>query len=195
MFQLETNKNYAVGVNWGAIRQRFMFMKTGEVDLDLTCAAFDKDNRFYDIIYFGNIDSRDKAIIHSGDDQAGDLDGDDELDNETIEFNLAKLDTDVSLLIFFLNSYNKKVFQQLPHAIIRFFERNDEGELNIYSEDLTDGQFKGSLSMILGEVFKLDQKWIFKPVGKPIYEQDLKRTLLSLGQYVVERNDLIHNEA
>lgn len=194
MISLSINKPYFVGVNWGAIKPRFRFFGGIDVDLDLTCAAFDKDNKFYDIIYFGNIKSRDNAIIHSGDDQIGDIGGDDNLDNETIKFDLSCLDENVSLLIFFLNSYNKKVFQNLPHAIIRLYENNINAENNLYLKDLTDSHFKGSLSMILGEVFMQNNQWVFRNLGKPIYEKDLKRTLLYLGQYAAEREELSSDE-
>ena len=70
--------NFCVGVNWGMIEKKGLFgTRKVAVDLDASCALFNANNEPLDIVYFGQLRSKDGAIFHSGDDLTGDADGDD----------------------------------------------------------------------------------------------------------------------
>ena len=67
-------QNICVGINWGAIEKKGMFgfgTSKEAVDLDASCALYDDNKKMTDIIYFGNLKSKDGAVKHSGDDQSG----------------------------------------------------------------------------------------------------------------------------
>jgi len=81
-----------VGVNWGAIEKKGFFgTKKVAVDLDASIGLFKETKELIDVVYFGQLKSRDGSIAHSGDDRTGDLDGDDGLDNEIITIELSKV--------------------------------------------------------------------------------------------------------
>lgn len=47
------------------------------------------------VVYFGELKALDGAILHSGDDRTGDMDGDDGLDNEIITIKMNSLQATV----------------------------------------------------------------------------------------------------
>ena len=116
--------NFCVGCNWGAITKKTFFglgSKVVDVDLDLSCLLFDAEGNPVDHIYSplyqfrsrnpqlglpdGKVDSRDRALHHTGDDRTGDTNGDDGLDNEIITVDLTRVDSNINQIVFFLNIY------------------------------------------------------------------------------------------
>ena len=54
-------QNICVGINWGAIEKKGWFGGTSKeaVDLDASCALYDDNKNLLDIIYFGQLKSKD----------------------------------------------------------------------------------------------------------------------------------------
>src|SRR6188768_1515907 len=76
-----------VGINWGAIEKKgFLGLSKSKeaVDLDASCALINGNKQLEEIIYFGNLKSKNGSVKHSGDDLTGDMGGDDGIDNEVI---------------------------------------------------------------------------------------------------------------
>ncbi|MDR2475917.1 MAG: TerD family protein [Bacteroidales bacterium] len=190
--------DFCVGVNWGAIETSGGFLglskKVTDVDLDLSCLLVDSNNNMCDHIYSplykpeflqryglprGKLDSSDYALHHSGDDLAGDKGGDDGLDNEIITVNLAKINSNVAQIFFFLNNVGREDFSQIPYAKIRMYEgtptrvKEVVASYNISSER----QYSGKRAIIMAKLYKKGNEWKFNAIGDPSDDNNLCETI------------------
>jgi tellurium resistance protein TerZ len=173
--------NICVGVNWGAIETRgFLGKKKVEaVDLDASCATFDEQNNRLEVIYFGNLRSRDGSIRHSGDDVTGDTGGDDGLDNEVITIDLSRLQSNVSKIAFVLNSFRGHDFKTIPFASIRIYEGTPTQVNEVFAtyDIANDAAFAGSVSMVMGVFYRRKGDWKFNAIGEPTSDRKLEETI------------------
>ena len=164
------------GSNWGMIRGTFGLSKT-KVDLDSSIILLDAQGNKVDIVYFGHKDA--PGVHHYGDDLTGDTDGDDGIDNETVEITLSKLDSRVEHVFFVLNLYNSrevKSFDKIPYIGIRIYtspnnrpkERVSDPVTVLAQYSLKDmaSEFRGKESVILGEAYRRNGEWKFKAIGE-----------------------------
>lgn len=148
-------QNVCVGINWGAIEKKglFGFGATKEaVDLDASCALFDETKKLTEVIYFGNLRSKDGSVKHSGDDLTGDMAGDDGLDNEVITLDFSMLKPQISYVAFVLNSFRGQDFGTIPFASIRIYEGTPKRVNEIFATyDIAHSKdFAGHVSMVMG---------------------------------------------
>ena len=158
-----------VGLGWDAAEQKGGFFSRifGNSDsIDCDASVFlcqggkfvDKD----DLVYFGNLEHRSKAVKHMGDNLTGEGEGDD----EQIFVNLDELPRRYDKLIFVVNIYKaverKQHFGMIKNAFIRIIDDETREELCRFnlSDDYTD-----MLSMIAGEVYRRGDEWKFNAVG------------------------------
>lgn len=181
-----TLQNVCIGVNWGAIEKKsWLGIKSKEaVDLDASCALYDENKNLLDVIYFGQLKSKDGAIKHSGDDLVGDVGGDDGLDNEIISVDFTKLSSNVTYVAFILNSYKGQDFASIPFASIRIFEGTPLRVNEIFAtyNIAKDETFAGHVSMVLGVVYKRNNEWKFNAIGEPTKDKKLKETVDTVKQ-------------
>src|SRR4030095_5534735 len=105
-------QNICVGINWGAIEKKGLFgTKKEPVDLDGSCCVYDSNKNLLDTVSFQKLKSSCMAIIHSGDDLTGDLNGDDGLDNEVITLDFGRLNPSAHHVAFFINSFRGQDFK------------------------------------------------------------------------------------
>jgi tellurium resistance protein TerZ len=177
-------QNICVGVNWGAIEKTGFWgnKKMEAVDLDGSCATFDDNNKALEVIYFGNLKSKNGSIRHSGDDLTGDMGGDDGLDNEVITVDLAKLSAEVSKIAFVLNSFRGHDFKTIPFASIRIYEGTPSHVNEVFAtyDIANDVTFAGSVSMVMGVFYKRNSEWKFNAIGEATRDRDLKGTLTTV---------------
>jgi tellurium resistance protein TerZ len=177
-------QNICVGVNWGAIEKRsWLGGKTMEaVDLDASCATFDDNNKSLEVIYFGNLKSKNGSIRHSGDDLTGDMGGDDGQDNEVITVDLAQLPAEVSKIAFVLNSFRGHDFKTIPFASIRIYEGTPSRVNEVFAtyDIANDASFAGSVSMVMGVFYKRNGEWKFNAIGEATTDRDLRSTLVTV---------------
>ena len=168
-----------VGVNWGAMDKKGFFggEKKVAVDLDASCAVFDANKNPIEVIFFGNLVGQ--GIQHTGDDQTGNLDGDDGLDNEVIRVDLDSVSTKAEQIVFMLNSFRGQDFKDIPLASIRLYEGTADRVNTIFAQyDIAnDPQFAGSVSMILGKLLKQQGKWTFTAMGEITSDRKLEQTI------------------
>ncbi len=168
-----------VGVNWGAIEGKGFFggKKMIPVDLDASVGVFDSSRELIEIIYFGNL--RGQGINHSGDDLTGDMDGDDGLDNEVIVVDLNRVAASADQIVFVLNSFQGQDFKDIPFASIRLYEGTPERVDHILAtfDVANDPQFRGSVSMVMGKMYKNEGKWKFTAFGDTTPDRNLEGTL------------------
>lgn len=173
-----------VGVNWGAIEKKGFFggKKMEPVDLDASCATFDDKNNLLEVVYFGNLKSKNGSVRHSGDDVVGDTGGDDGLDNEVISVDLDRLDPATTKIAFVLNSFRGQDFKIIPFASIRIYEGTSSRVNEVFATyDIANGpNFAGHVSMVMGVFYKKSGDWKFNAIGEPTADKDLKGTLNSV---------------
>jgi tellurium resistance protein TerZ len=170
-------QSICVGINWGAIEKKglFGFGVTKEaVDLDASCALFDEVKNLMDVVYFGNLRSKDSAVQHSGDDLTGDMDGDDGLDNEVITLDFSRLSPAVNYVAFVLNSFRGQDFGTIPpKRVNEVYATYDIG----HSKD-----FAGHVSMVMGVFYKKNAEWKFNAIGEPTRDRKLEETVKTVSQ-------------
>lgn len=169
-----------VGVNWGAIEKKGLFgTKKVAVDLDASVGMYDEAKKLLDVVYFGQLKSRDGSVSHSGDDRTGDLDGDDGLDNEIITIELSKVPAEVKSVAVLLNSFQGQDFATIPFASVRLYEGTPTRVDSILASYniANDAKFKGSVSMVLGVLYRHGTAWKFKAVGDTTSDKKLEQTL------------------
>ncbi len=174
-------QNVCVGINWGAIEKKGWLggTKKEAVDLDASCAIFDANKQIIDVIYFGNLKSKDGAVRHSGDDLTGDMGGDDGLDNEVITLNLAQLNPNATHVAFVLNSFRGHDFGTIPFASIRIYEGTPTRVSEVFATyDIANGAgFAGHVSMVMGIFYVKNGDWKFNAIGEPTKDRELKDTI------------------
>jgi tellurium resistance protein TerZ len=178
-----------IGVNWGkitAVKSSLFGLVKNEVqtnvDLDVSVAVFDANNRLLDTVFFNKTTSDDFAIQHSGDDRKGD-DKADETDNETIYISLKKMRPNAEKLVIFINSYNGQEFDTIPYSKIRILD-NTEGKVAVFAQFNLSSQaeYKGKRSMVMAKVLKEKDGWRFMTIGEPTETIKVNETIKVIEQ-------------
>jgi tellurium resistance protein TerZ len=180
-------QNVCVGINWGAIEKKGLFglSKSKEaVDLDASCALYNENKQLLEVVYFGNLTSKNGSVKHSGDDLTGDMGGDDGLDNEIITLDFSKLDGNVAYVAFVLNSFRGHDFGTIPFASIRIYEGTTKQVTEVFAKfDIANGaNFAGHVSMVMGVFYKKNGEWKFNAIGEPTKDKKLEETVKTVTQ-------------
>jgi len=176
-----------VGINWGAIVKKGLFgigSSTVAVDLDASCAVYDENKKLIEVVYFGNLGSKDGSVKHSGDDLTGDTGGDDGLDNEVITVDFSRLTPNAAYVAFVLNSFKGQDFATIPFASIRIYEGSPKRVTEVFAKyDIANGEgFAGHVSMVLGVFYKKNGEWKFNAIGEPTKDRKLEQTVQTVTQ-------------
>ncbi|CAM4457911.1 TerD family protein [Deinococcus marmoris] len=149
-----------MGLGWDAIKKKGFFGFGGgsaDVDLDANALMFDAQGQLVDAVWFRQLQSKDGAIQHSGDNRTGAGDGDD----ESITVNLSRLPANVTTLIFSVNNYSGQDFSQIENAYCRLV--NTQGEAEIARYDLSAGGQHSA--MILASLKRQGNDWTMTAIG------------------------------
>lgn len=178
-------QNICVGINWGAIQKKGLFgSKKEAVDLDASCAIYDEKKNHIDSVNFTKLKSNDLAILHSGDDTTGDLNGDDGLDNEVITVNLANVAANASYIAFYVNSFKGQDFKDIPFASLRIYEGSPKRVNEEFAryDIANDATFSGKVAMILGVFYKKNNEWKFNAIGVPTNDRKFEQSIITIQQ-------------
>ncbi|MDK2126932.1 TerD family protein [Parachitinimonas caeni] len=121
----------SMGLGWDPVAKKGGFFGKllggggGSIDLDASCLMLDASKNPIDVVWFVQLQSRDGAIRHSGDNRTGEGDGDD----ETISVDLAALPVSVKYLVFTVNSFTGQTFDQVENARCRLVNLANGSEL------------------------------------------------------------------
>ncbi|MET3538822.1 TerD family protein [Chryseobacterium limigenitum] len=117
------------------------------------------DNHF---IFYNNLESPDKAVIHSGDNLTGDGNGDD----EQIKIDLTKIDDAVKEITVVVTIHEaesrKQNFGQVRNSFIRIFNTETNEELLKYE---LDEDFSIETAVEFGRIYNRNGEWKFEAVG------------------------------
>ena len=145
-------------------------------DFDLDASAFminDKrvipaDEYF---VFYGNTDSPDKALHHTGDDPTGGNSA--EGDDETIEVNLSQIHDDIKEILFVVTIHDagarKQNFGQVRSSYIRIVDNTSGNEIAKYE---LDEDFSVETGVEFGRLYRRDGAWKFEASGIG-YKEDL----------------------
>ena len=172
-----------VGLGWDPVEQGGGFLKalfgSGQADIDCDASVFllNEDSTPVDLIYFGNLRTKNDSIIHTGDNLTGEGAGDDEV----ILVDLDKIPAQVDKLLFVVNIYDcvrrKQNFGMIKNAYIRMADAKTNTEIARYN--LSD-DYSGKTALIVGLIYRYDKTWKFSAIGEGTNDtglNDMKRNL------------------
>lgn len=170
-----------VGLGWDTNRY------DGGYDFDLDASAFllgenGKLQRDEDFIFYNNLESRNKAVVHTGDNLTGDGEGDDEV----IMIDFTKIPDDVKKIAICVTIHEAasrgQNFGQVSNAYIRIAKLSDEfdtvGE-PVLKFDLEE-EFSIETALVVAEIYQKNGEWKFNAVAAG-YQGGLEAIVRSFG--------------
>lgn len=164
---LDKNMTMAmVGLGWDTNRY------DGGADFDLDASAFmlganGKVRKDEDFIFYGNLQSSDGSVRHTGDNLTGDGDGDDEV----LIIDFSKVPSDVSKIAITVTIYDApergQNFGQVSNAYVRVARMANENDFNgpeVLKFDLAE-EFSVETALVVCEIYKYGNDWKFNAVG------------------------------
>ena len=130
----------------------------GSIDLDASCIMLDANKQMVDAIWFGQLQSKDGSIQHTGDNRTGAGDGDDEV----INVNLSRIPNHVQALVFTVNSFTGQTFATVNNAFCRLVNASNNSEVARY-----DLSAQGShTALILAKIYRHNGEWKMHAIGE-----------------------------
>ena len=116
-----------------------------------------------DFIFYNNLKSTDGSIVHTGDNQTGEGEGDD----ERIEIDLTRVPADIERVSITVTIHDADARRQNFGMVSKAFIRclNAEGEKEIARYDLSEDS-STETAMIFGEIYRYNGEWKFKAIGQ-----------------------------
>lgn len=193
----ENLQKMCIACSWGkySLDEGIMgfWKQQADVDLDLSCIMLNANGDIVDHIYStfyrteflnrygmpdGKMQSNDKALRHSGDNQRGNRNSE-KSENESISINLAAISPAIDKIYFFLNNSGPGDFSLIPYVNLRIYEgytprpANELASLSIASSPSKAGE----QSLILGSLNRNAGRWNFKTVGQTFKDANLCETI------------------
>ncbi|OUD16162.1 TerD family protein [Thioflexithrix psekupsensis] len=116
-----------------------------------------------DVIYYGNLKSKEGSVQHTGDNLTGEGAGDD----EQIIVDLNAIPANKHRLVFVVNIYQaverKQDFGQVENAFVRMMDAKSNKEIARY--DLTDN-YSGMYALIMAEIYRHNGVWKMAAIGE-----------------------------
>jgi len=136
------------------------------IDCDASAILLNDQNKLTskaNLVYFGNLQSGDKSVKHSGDNLTGAGEGDD----EQIQVDLSQVPSEVQKIVFVVNIYDsqkrKQDFGLISNAFIRVVNPVNDQEFCRYN--LTES-YAGKTSLVVAEVYRHNNEWKFAAIGE-----------------------------
>lgn len=148
-----------MGLGWDAKKKKGLFgSREQEIDLDATCLIFDGQRQLLDVVWFQQLQSKDSAVVHTGDNRTGVGDGDD----ESILVDLVNISPSAHTLVFVVNSFTGQNFSQIENATCRLVDSTDESELARY--ELTGSGTH--TAQVMAKVSRDGAGWTMQAIGQ-----------------------------
>ena len=123
-------------------------------------------------IFYNNLSTPNKSVVHSGDNRTGDGDGDD----ESIAIDLSLLEPEINEISFIVTIHegleNQKNFSMVKNAFINIYDDSGKVLCGYKLNEL----YTNETAVQFGSLCKINGSWNFKAVGAGY--------LLSLGDFV-----------
>lgn len=150
-----------LGVGWDVAKSKgFLGFGggSGSIDLDASCILFDENKQVLDVVYFGQLHSKDGSIQHSGDNLTGEGEGDD----EQIRVNLANLPAHVKSLVFTVSSFRGQTFEKVENAFCRLVDQGSNQEIAKYKLSSQGGH----TALIIAKIYRHNGEWKMHAIGE-----------------------------
>lgn len=148
----------------------------GEIDLDASCILFDDAGRLADAVWFKQLRSKDGSIEHTGDNLTGQGEGDD----EQILVDLGRVPSNVSSLVFTVNSFSGQSFDRVQRAYCRLLDGATQQEIARY--DL--GCQGPHTALIMAKLYRHNQEWKMHAIGENARGRTFQDLLPVIGEYL-----------
>lgn len=154
-------KKIIIGLGWDTNKY------DGSADFDLDASAFllnsnGKVAKDEDFIFYNNLESTTKAVVHTGDNRTGEGEGDDEV--ITVDF--SKLPADIEKIAISVTIHDaverQQNFGQVSNSFIRIVDEDTDTEILRY--DLAE-DFSIETVLVIAEIYKNNGEWRFSAVG------------------------------
>jgi stress response protein SCP2 len=163
-----------VGLGWDPA------VGAGNIDLDASVIAFDSRHQQLGIAWFMHLSEFGGALIHAGDNQDGEGEGDD----EQIIIDLARLPATVSSLVFTINSFRGHKFTEVSRAFCRLVDDTSGAELVRF--DLSDSQPRtGVIMTVISR--ESSGSWQMRAVGE-FHDAKTARAMVGPAEQLLARN-------
>ena len=130
----------------------------GSIDLDASCIMLDANKQMVDAVWFGQLQSKDSSVQHTGDNRTGAGEGDDEV----INVNLSRIPDHVQALVFTVNSFTGQTFATVNNAFCRLVNASNNSEVARY-----DLSAQGShTALILAKIYRHNGDWKMHAIGE-----------------------------
>lgn len=180
----KTMKLALVGLGWDTNRY------DGGHDFDLDASAFmlgenGKLLKDEDFVFYNNLNGRDGAVVHTGDNLTGEGDGDDEV----IMIDFSKVPNEIkkiAICVTIFDAENRRQnFGQVSNAYIRIAKMADEFDTTgepALKFDLEE-EFSIETALVVAEIYQKDGEWKFNAVAAG-YQGGLEAICRSYGANV-----------
>lgn len=152
---------FTIGLGWDINESS----KDESYDLDASIFALGENKKILSseyFVFYNNLMSPDKSIVHTGDN----LDGQGEGDDEQIIIDLTKIDprvTEIYIVVTIHKAFERRQnFGQVRNSFVRIFDSNTEEELMKYE---LDEDFSIETAVEFGRIYKRGNVWKFEAVG------------------------------
>lgn len=182
---LDKSMQYAlVGLGWDTNRY------DGGFDFDLDASAFmlgenGKLLRDEDFVFYNNLNGRDGAVVHTGDNLTGEGEGDDEV----IMIDFTKLPPEIKKIAICVTIHEADVrrqnFGQVSNAYIRIAKLANESDTvgeTVLRFDLED-EFSIETALVVAEIYLKNGEWKFNAIASG-YRGGLEAICRSFGANV-----------
>ena len=113
-------------------------------------------------VFYNNLKTPDGSVEHTGDNQTGDGDGDD----EQINVDLSKIDakaTEICIVVTIHDADSRKQnFGQVRNSFVRLFDPSNNSEIIKYE---LEEDFSIETAVEFGRIYKRNNEWKFEAVG------------------------------
>ncbi len=168
-----------MGLGWDAVKPSGFFKKLaggGSIDLDASCALFDANKNIVDVVYFRQLKSKDGSIVHTGDNQTGAGDGDD----EQIIVKLAQVPANVQSIVFTVNSFRGQTFDEVENAYCRIINADNKSEIAKYV--LSGGG--AHTAMIMAKLYRHNNEWKMHALGESTNGKTIDNLVAEMKSFI-----------
>lgn len=152
---------FTIGLGWDANQT-----STGQAfDLDASVFLLGNNKKLVSdehFVFYNNLQSPDKAVIHKGDNLTGEGDGDD----EQITIDLTQIDATIQEIVAIVTIFDaetrKQNFGQVRNSYIRIFNTETNEEILKYE---LDEDFSIETAVEFGRIYVKNNEWKFEAVG------------------------------
>lgn len=165
-----------VGLGWNVM---------GGFKFDVDCSAVLFGNeQLVDFVNFDKLISNDRAIVHTGDNMTGEVEGDD----EALKVDYSMIAPEVDTIFFVVTIYQEGTFDNVDGTFIRMVDENGGKELCRYTVPKEAGGYNGLiLCKVTRQVVEGNQKsWKMTTLGKPGHGSTYEELLPDMEELLQE---------